>query len=194
MTTLNGDQCATVNRAMGPTGVHSSSRRWSSLRRYAVGVVTFQCRALERPELPGDVVAAQHAKYFAADLPLDHRAPRDEAEAEAVIDHGKAAARKLSRTEELAANTVAVRDLPEGKASFDSELVADRPTSCCISVPGRLALMRSVPFPCAVRGRRTSIGALRHGPVHLGADVDVGNAAAVAGQEGGGQARTRHRS
>src|SRR5215831_17683581 len=46
-------------------------------------------------DLPGDVAAAHDAHHLAADLPLDHRPPWDQAEAEPVIDHGKAAAGEL---------------------------------------------------------------------------------------------------
>jgi hypothetical protein len=40
-------------------------------------------------ELPGHVAAAHHAYDLTANLVLDRRPPRDEAEAEPVIDHRK---------------------------------------------------------------------------------------------------------
>ena len=51
-------------------------------------------------ELPGNIFTAHHARYFTADLILEHRPPWNQAETEPVVDHGKSAARQLRRTDQ----------------------------------------------------------------------------------------------
>lgn len=46
-------------------------------------------------ELPRNFAPAHHAHYLATDLAFNDWAPRDEAEAPSIVDHGKAAAGEL---------------------------------------------------------------------------------------------------
>ena len=81
-------------------------------------------------ELPGNIFAAHLAHYFTADLVLEHRPLRDQAETEPVVDHGKSAAGQLRQTHKLSAHGLALFNRPEGKTPAASSRPA-RSTSCC---------------------------------------------------------------
>lgn len=75
-------------------------------------------------ELPGDAIAAHHAHHLPADLALDHRPPRDQAEAEPVTDRGKAATAELHGAKQFTAHCLAIINRDEGKTGLSGELAA----------------------------------------------------------------------
>jgi hypothetical protein len=75
--------------------------------------------------LPGNVFTAHDACHFTADLILEHRPPRDKAETELVVDHGKTAAGQLRRTHKLSAHGLTLFDRGEGKPPLGGEPAAD---------------------------------------------------------------------
>ena len=66
-------------------------------------------------ELPGDVLTAPLARDLTADLVLEHRPPRDQAETVPVVDHGKSAAGQLRRAQKLFAHGLALFNRRDGK-------------------------------------------------------------------------------
>ena len=73
-------------------------------------------------ELPGNIFAAHYTYDFTADLILEHRPPRDQAEAEPVVDHGKSAAGQLRRAHKPSAHGLALFNRREGKTPLGREL------------------------------------------------------------------------
>jgi hypothetical protein len=62
-----------------------------------------------------------------ADLILEHRPPRDQAETEPIVDHGKSAAGQLRRPHKLSAHGLAFFNRREGKTPLRGERAAGPP-------------------------------------------------------------------
>jgi hypothetical protein len=75
-------------------------------------------------EMPGDAIAVHHADYLTANLALDHRPPRDHADADPTVDHGKAAARELRGAKQFTTHCLAILNLDEGKTALRAEPAA----------------------------------------------------------------------
>jgi hypothetical protein len=68
--------------------------RWGALRAAASALRT-KAETSSAAELPRHLAGAHHAHHLTTNLVLDDRAPRDEAQAQPIVDHGKAAAGEL---------------------------------------------------------------------------------------------------
>src|SRR5947209_4779695 len=131
------------------------------------------------------LVAAHHAGHLATDLLVEHGPPRNEAEAQSIVDHGETAARKLRGIEKVAADRLALVDGPEGEAAFGCELPADalellaREGADKVGFDPQLALRRPAGVPLADE----LIGAPLEGFTHLGAESAGRQRAAIAAKE-----------
>jgi hypothetical protein len=66
-------------------------------------------------QLPGNIFTAHRTHDFTTDLVFEHRPPRDQAETEPVVDHGKSAAGQLRRAQKLSTHGLALLNRREGK-------------------------------------------------------------------------------
>jgi hypothetical protein len=122
---------------------------------------------------------------LATDLLFDYRPPRNQAEAEPIVDHGEPAAGELRRTEKLAAHRLPLVDGLESEAAFGRQfstdaldLLASKGADEVGSNP-RPALGR----PAAVPLPDQLVGAPLQGLTHLGAESGGGERAAIAADE-----------
>ena len=76
-------------------------------------------------QLPGNVAAPHDAHDLAPDLLLDHWSPRNQTEAEPVINHREPAACELHGTEQFAADSLALLNGMEGQTPLRRELPTD---------------------------------------------------------------------
>jgi hypothetical protein len=105
------------------------------MRQHAVRGVAHQHNAAalpgsqgpDREQAPAETVRDRAYHFdngFTADLILEHWPPRDQAEAEPIIDHGKSAAGQLRRLHKLSAYGLALFERREGKTPLSGELAA----------------------------------------------------------------------
>jgi hypothetical protein len=104
-----------------------------------------QLHSASSTQLPGNVAAPHDAHDLATDLILDHWSPRNQTDAEPVINHREPTTCALHGTEQFAADSLALLNGMKGKPPFGRELPTDALDLLSAQVSMRLALARNSP-------------------------------------------------